>query len=58
LSNVRKLDAEWLETDCPLCGHVYLWHVEERNQCTKCDADYGPLITDLAAHFKKVREEI
>ena len=55
MGNTRKIDNEWMETDCPTCGHTYLWHIEERNLCTGCGADYGKLITDLAGYFRMIR---
>lgn len=55
MSNTRELDAEWMETDCPGCGHTYLWHIDERNQCTHCRADYGrPVnLSDLSKKLRK-----
>jgi uncharacterized protein (DUF983 family) len=58
MTPIKKLDTEWFETTCPLCGHTYLWHCEDLNQCTRCGADYGYLITDLDAYFQRVRGRI
>lgn len=58
MSNTRRIDAEWFETTCPECKHVYLWHVDDHNKCTKCGADYGKLITDLTAYFAEIRRRI
>lgn len=50
MSNTTVLNAMWFQTTCPACGHVYQWHREGRNRCTKCRADYGYLITTAELH--------
>lgn len=47
VNNTRKLNAMWMETDCPECGVTYQWHRECRNRCTSCGADYGHMVTHL-----------